>query len=51
MPAFFHVGMFILLGATLAHFFCVAVFGQLSRFVGWILVAVYGVFLWKGLPG
>jgi cation:H+ antiporter len=51
MPAFFHVGMFILLGATLAHFFCVAFFGQLPRFVGWILIAAYGVFLYKGLLG
>ncbi len=51
MPAFFHAGMFILIGATLAHFFCVAFFGQLPKFVGWILVAAYGVFLWKGLLG
>jgi cation:H+ antiporter len=48
---FFHVGMFILLAATLVHFFCVALFGQLPRVVGWILVAAYGVFLWKGLLG
>jgi cation:H+ antiporter len=48
---FFQVGMFILLAATLVHFFCVALFGQLPRVVGWILVAAYGVFLWKGLLG
>jgi cation:H+ antiporter len=51
MPAFFHVGMFILLGATLLHFFFVALFGQLPKFVGWILVAAYGIFLYKGLLG
>jgi cation:H+ antiporter len=51
MPPFFHAAMFILLGATLVHFFCVAIFGQLPKFVGWILVAAYGIFLWKGLLG
>lgn len=49
LPKFFHAGMFILLGATLVHFFFVAIFGRLPKFVGWILVAAYGVFLWKGL--
>jgi cation:H+ antiporter len=48
---FFNVGIFILLGATLVHLFCVATFGQLPRFVGWLLVAAYGVFLYKGLVG
>jgi cation:H+ antiporter len=48
---FFDVGMFILLGATLVHIFCVAVFGQLPKIVGWLLVAAYGVFLYKGLLG
>jgi cation:H+ antiporter len=51
MPKFFQVGMFILLGATLLHFFFVAMFGQLPKFVGWILVAAYGIFLYKGLLG
>jgi cation:H+ antiporter len=51
MPPFFHAAMLILIGATLLHFFCVAIFGQLPKFVGWILVAAYGVFLWKGLLG
>jgi cation:H+ antiporter len=49
MPAFFHVGMTILLGATLLHFFFVAIFGQLPRIAGLALVAAYGWFLWKGL--
>ena len=46
---FFNMGMCILLGATLVHFLCVALFGQLPRIVGWILVSAYGVFLYKGL--
>lgn len=49
MPAFFHTGMEILLGATLLHFFFVAIFGQLPRIAGFTLVAAYGWFLWKGL--
>jgi cation:H+ antiporter len=48
---FFHVAMFILLAATLVHFFCVLLLGQLPRAVGWALVAAYGVFLYKGLLG
>jgi cation:H+ antiporter len=51
MPAFFHTGMLILLGATLLHFFFVALFGQLPRIAGLALVAAYGWFLWKGLLG
>jgi cation:H+ antiporter len=51
MPAFFHMGMLILLGSTLVHFFFVAVFGRLPRLVGVALVAAYGWFLWKGLLG
>ena len=51
MTPFFHIGMFILLAATLVHFFCVALFGQLPRLVGLVLVAAYGVFLYKGLLG
>ncbi|MDD5141503.1 MAG: sodium:calcium symporter [Verrucomicrobiales bacterium] len=46
---FFNTGMCILLGATLVHFLCVAIFGQLPRFVGLLLVAAYGVFLYMGL--
>ena len=51
LPPFFHAAMFILLGATLVHFFFVALFGQLPKFVGWMLVAAYGIFLWEGLLG
>ena len=51
MPAYFQMAMFLLLGATLVHFFFVAVLGRLPRFAGWALVAAYGYFLWKGLLG
>ena len=45
----FQLGIFILVGATLVHFLCVAIFGHLPRIVGVFLVAAYGVFLYKGL--
>jgi hypothetical protein len=51
VPPFFQTGMLILIGTTLLHFIFVAVFGQLPKFVGWILIAAYGIFLWKGLLG
>jgi cation:H+ antiporter len=51
MPEFFYVGMWILLGSTLLHFLFILFFGQLPKFFGWILVAAYGFFLWKGLLG
>lgn len=50
VPAFFHTGMLVLLGATAVHFLFVAVFGQLPRLVGFALVASYGWFLYRGLP-
>jgi len=49
VPPFFQVGMFILLGATLVHLFFVTLFGKLPRLVGWLLVAAYGYFLYRGL--
>jgi cation:H+ antiporter len=51
IPAFFQMGMMILVGATALHLLFVAIFGQLPKFAGWLLVAAYGVFLWKGLLG
>lgn len=48
---FFNTGMAILVGATLVHILCVAIFGQLPRLVGLLLVAAYGVFLYRGLIG
>jgi cation:H+ antiporter len=49
IPPFFQMGMIILFGATFVHLFFVAVLGQLPRAAGWLLVAAYGVFLYRGL--
>jgi cation:H+ antiporter len=49
VPAVFQTGMYVLIGATLVHMFCVLVFGQLPRWMGIVLVAAYGIFLYKGL--
>ncbi|HXF09613.1 MAG TPA: hypothetical protein VN625_02430, partial [Desulfuromonadaceae bacterium] len=51
IPPFFQTGMLILVGATVVHLLFVAIFGQLPRFAGWLLVGGYGYFLWKGLLG
>ncbi|MGH7941874.1 MAG: sodium:calcium symporter [Limisphaerales bacterium] len=51
LPSFFYVGMWILVISTLLHFLFVLFFGRLPKFFGWILVAAYGFFLWKGLLG
>lgn len=50
LPAFFQTGVIVLLIATAIHFLFVAVFGQLPRIVGFVLVAGYGWFLYRGLP-
>lgn len=49
MPEFSSLGMWILLAAVSVHFFFVGVFARLPRLIGVLLVAGYGVFLWKGL--
>ena len=49
IPPFFRTGMLILLGAAVLHILFVAVLGRLPRFMGWILTATYGVFLYNGL--
>ncbi len=49
MPAFFQTGVFMLLGATAAHFLCVMLLGQLPRIVGLGLVGAYGWFVYRGL--
>ena len=51
LPPYFGLAMFILVGATLVHFFFVALLGRLSRFAGWALVAAYAFFLLRGLLG
>jgi cation:H+ antiporter len=49
VPAFFHTGVSILLAAALAHFFFVALFGRLPRWIGWVLTAAYFAFVFAGL--
>jgi cation:H+ antiporter len=49
LNAVFYTGVSILLCAGLVHFFFVALFGRLPRFMGWVLTCAYGVFLYKGL--
>jgi len=50
VPAFFDTGLLLLAIATLVHLFFVAAFGRLPRWMGWVLVAGYIVFLAIGLP-
>ncbi len=49
VPAFFETGVLILGGAALVHFLFVSLFGQLPRFMGFVLIGAYGFFLYKGL--
>ena len=49
VPTFFQLGVWILLASVAVHFFFIAVFGRLPRLIGAMLLASYGVFLWKGL--
>ena len=51
VPSFFLLGVKLLLAATLLHILFVVLFGKLPRIIGWLLFGIYGVFLWKGLPG
>ncbi len=46
---FFKTGVWILMIAAMIHFFFIALFGRLPRFMGWVLVAAYCVFLYQGL--
>ncbi len=47
--AIFQTGMLVLAGATAVHIVFVALFGGLPRFMGWVLVAAYGYFVYQGL--
>jgi cation:H+ antiporter len=49
MPAVMETGVLVLVAASVLHFAFVAVWGGLPRWAGWLLLAGYGVFLWKGL--
>lgn len=49
VPSFFQTGLYLLLVAAAVHMAAVALFGRLPRWLGWVLTASYGVFLYKGL--
>ena len=49
LPPFFQAGALIVVGATLIHLLFVSVFGQLPRFIGWVLTGAYAFFLYQGL--
>ncbi|HEY9175157.1 MAG TPA: sodium:calcium symporter [Verrucomicrobiae bacterium] len=50
VSVFFHTGILLLVLVTLVHLFFVATLGRLPRWMGWVLVAGYLVFLAMGLP-
>ena len=51
VPSFFALGVILLLAATLVHFFFIAALGRLPRYMGWVLTAAYGWFIWRVLNG
>lgn len=51
VPAFFELGVQILLGATLVHMLFVALFGTLPRPMGLAFAVAYGFFIYRGLLG
>jgi cation:H+ antiporter len=49
IPDFFQMGAFVILGAGLVHFLFISLLGRIPRTVGFGLIGVYGLFLYKGL--
>ena len=49
VPAFFELGLAVMLGATLVHVFALLVVSGLPRWMGWPLAAAYGWFVSAGL--
>ena len=49
VPAAFGEGLALLLGAVVAHAFCLLFFGGLPRWAGAIFLVAYGWFVWAGL--
>lgn len=49
LPHFFNQAVYVLAGAVLIHGLVVLSLGQLPRFMGWLLIAVYAYFLYIGL--
>ena len=50
LPAFFQSGVMLLGGVTLVHLMFIGVWRKLPREMGWVLVAAFFVFVYKGLP-
>jgi cation:H+ antiporter len=51
VPPFFQTGVLILLGTAAIHILFVTIFGRLPRWMGWVLIGAYAVFLYQGLAG
>lgn len=49
IPKTFELGVQLIIGATAVHLVFMALLGRLPRFVGILLIAAYGYFLWSGL--
>ena len=49
IPGFFQIGVWVIGGAAVAHFLCIAAMGRLPRPLGVALVAAYGVFIYTGI--
>ncbi|MBS0307679.1 MAG: sodium:calcium symporter [Proteobacteria bacterium] len=49
VPGFLQWGVWIILGAGVLHFLSMMIWGRLPRVVGFVLLAGYGLFLYKGL--
>ena len=49
VPGFFQTGIVIILGAGALHFLSIAILGRLPRFLGFVLLAGYGLFIYKGV--
>jgi cation:H+ antiporter len=49
IPGFFQLGVWVILAAGALNFLSIAIWGRLPRIVGTLLLAGYGVFLYKGL--
>lgn len=49
VPKFFEDAAIVIGGAALVHFICVATLGRLPRFMGAVMIAAYGWFLYAGL--
>ncbi len=49
VPGFLQIGVQVILGAAALHFVSIATFGRLPRVVGFLLLAGYAVFVYKGV--